>query len=260
MGGMKTILSKQAGSDGFTLTDLLVMVGVIALLVIIQLPAVATNKSQSKIAVCADHVRQLGLASQIYANDNNGRLPYIPLAPGSWAWDTPTFVTTALLKSGAQTNTFYCPGTGFTDQLNWLNPDTRSLWSFAAVNDTYGFRMVGYVLAFQSNPALNSTNLNKTILPETIVTSDLTLPPPPASERVLVADSNLSNGRALPGYLHPENKYTNINSGFWKAVTSAHMDGVVPAGGNLGFKDGHVDWRKFELMRPQTSSGMNFWW
>jgi hypothetical protein len=38
------------------------------------------------------------------------------------------------------------------------------------------------------------------------------------------------------------------------------LKGNVPAGGNLGFKDGHVDWRDFKLMTPRTPGGPYFWW
>jgi hypothetical protein len=41
---------------------------------------------------------------------------------------------------------------------------------------------------------------------------------------------------------------------------AAHLVGTIPAGGNVGFKDGHVVWRKFDVMNPITSSGPTFWW
>jgi hypothetical protein len=86
----------------------------------------------------------------------------------------------------------------------------------------------------------------------------------PVSERVLVADAIISTGTALPGYAHLENNYVSIPGGFqWNNMiyphVSPHLKGNVPSGGNLGFKDGHVDWRKFELMTPRTTS-VFFWW
>jgi prepilin-type processing-associated H-X9-DG protein len=41
------------------------------------------------------------------------------------------------------------------------------------------------------------------------------------------------------------------------------MAGKVPAGGNVGMLDSHVEWRKFQQMLPRTdpSSGAPvFWW
>jgi len=239
--------------------DLLVVLGVIALLVAIELPVFAGNKSQTKISVCASNVRQLALACQLYANDNGSRLPAVS-GSAAWAWDLPAGAASGLLFYGASTNTFYCPGTSprFTDQDNWIASGTSSLWNFGA---SVGFHIVGYAFAFSgSTSVLNSTNQNTTIQPETIKNGATPIPAPAASERVLVADAVISTAATLPGYAHPENNYTSINGGFYKTQVSPHLQGALPIGGNLGFKDGHVAWRKFELMTPRTISGAFFWW
>ena len=79
-----------------------------------------------------------------------------------------------------------------------------------------------------------------------------------ASERVLVADPTISIGAALPGYAHPENNFTLVAGAF--THSSPHLKGNVPAGGNLGFKDGHVEWRDFEFMTPRNTYAPFFWW
>lgn len=252
---------------GFTLLELLVVVGAIAILVAIELPALAGNKSQSKIGLCASHVRQLALACQIYANDNSSRLPALS-SPAAWAWDLPTGVASGLLAYGAATNTFYCPGTAprFTDKQNWSGAGTgpnTTLWNY---DSTGQFRVIGYAMAFSGTASvLNSTNQNTTMLPETIKIGSIPVSAPPASERVLVADATISTTATLPGYAHPENNYVSIVGGFQQngatyPMVSPHLQGNIPAGGNLGFKDGHVAWRKFEIMTPRTVSGAFFWW
>ena len=45
--------------------------------------------------------------------------------------------------------------------------------------------------------------------------------------------------------------------------TSPHMKGTLPTGGDVGYKDGHAEWRKFNVMTPRVDSGNNdaiFWW
>ena len=258
---MKTGLFKSARcsranpDDGFTLVELLVVIGVIAVLVVIQLPALAAGKTQSKIAICASHVRQLALCCQIYANENNNLLPVLP-SGGFWPWDLPTSTANAFLNYGAQTNTFYCPGTAprFTDAQNW------ALWNYAPSI----YHITGYSFALSGEGStLAPTNQNTTIQPEAIHN----FPSPGktttyrASERVLVADAILSTGRALPGYAHPENNYTDIGGGLSVHYVSPHLNGVVPMGGNLGFKDGHVAWRRFQMIVPRTVfTGPYFWW
>jgi hypothetical protein len=51
-----------------------------------------------------------------------------------------------------------------------------------------------------------------------------------------------------------------VGGWFYLPGLSPHLNGVFPSGGNVGFKDGHVDWRKFDDMLQQAASGQSFWW
>ena len=59
---------------GFTLIELLVVIAIIAVLLAILLPAINRVKEQGKRAVCLQHLRQLGIAWIMYADDNDDRL------------------------------------------------------------------------------------------------------------------------------------------------------------------------------------------
>ena len=66
---------KKAGEDGFTLTDLLVVIVTVAILGVLLLPALAGTKPNSQAFQCLENLRQLTLGWQMYAEDNNGKLP-----------------------------------------------------------------------------------------------------------------------------------------------------------------------------------------
>jgi prepilin-type N-terminal cleavage/methylation domain-containing protein len=79
---------------GFTLVELLVVIAIIALLMAILLPALGRAREMGKRAVCMNQIKQLGLAWNIYCDDNKEKVP-IGDVYYSWTFPNPPFTPSA---------------------------------------------------------------------------------------------------------------------------------------------------------------------
>ena len=267
-------------TTGFTLIELLVVIAIIAILAAILLPALAAAKQRAIRMQCLNNLRQLDTAMLGYAYDSEDKFPQAQA--GFWIWDLDAKAATAMFDAAAKTGysgggTFqkccYDPGTAvrFDDQ------DNLNLWNLGA-----GYRVLGYALTLPGTAALLPKNQNPSLRPPPVMDGPVKYYPEPTAQRVLVACATISietpgsgPNTGSVGTPTMAKKYTysydNITTGsYGKPHMSPHLNGKIPYGGNVGFMDGHVQWRKFADMVFRGYGGAGggqdngtcpvFWW
>jgi len=115
--------------SAFTLVELLVVIGIIAVLVAILIPAVRRARVEMHSTQCISNLRQLGLVTSLYVMDNNGIFPqggtwplpgkfwYEALVPyigkdRSWSQRIATGSVIPSDKASNPTGVFMCPALG----------------------------------------------------------------------------------------------------------------------------------------------------
>lgn len=67
---------RRHAAFAFTLVELLTVIGIIAVLAAIIFPVFATARGKARQAACSSNLRQIGMATQMYAQDYDGQFPW----------------------------------------------------------------------------------------------------------------------------------------------------------------------------------------
>jgi prepilin-type N-terminal cleavage/methylation domain-containing protein len=121
---------------GFTLVELLVVIGIIALLISILLPALSKARESANKVKCLSNIRQIVMAFSGYTQDNRGAFPFMALAGGNpyeedWIWwqktnnrinDIGFHGIGPYLNLSKTSNVLYCPADDVTFRARQNGP------------------------------------------------------------------------------------------------------------------------------------------
>ncbi|EIQ00921.1 prepilin-type N-terminal cleavage/methylation domain-containing protein [Opitutaceae bacterium TAV1] len=81
---MNIPLSREKNASGFTLIELLTVIAIIGVLAGITIPVISSMRDRAKDAICLNNLRQVGMAMNLYAQDNKGQLPVKYTTQTNW--------------------------------------------------------------------------------------------------------------------------------------------------------------------------------
>lgn len=233
---LKNVAFPQMPREGFTLIEISVVVGIIAVLVILLFPSMAKMREQAQSAACQQNLKKIGQGMIQYSADHQGFFPphwggnptmtwYGFVAPYITDWDGDA--------SKPMNNVFFCPATAGASRTGKTYTSTYG----NGVGQSYGYN---YYFLTQNSGAQQASHIRRTQAIKELSKVVLVVDIP-----VILSDET---GVALPGFCRNYLQYPAL------AELSERHPGKSC---NLVFGDGHVENRN---TRRMVTPGEDFYY
>jgi prepilin-type processing-associated H-X9-DG protein/prepilin-type N-terminal cleavage/methylation domain-containing protein len=213
--------------SGFTLVELLVVIGIISLLIAMLLPALNKARQAAKTVQCLSNLKQISLAMQMYAGENHGWMPPLYQATGNPSpsqyqrW-TATLCRGKYLPVAA---VFFCPEMENNTYRDWWLKHSddaavdASIWQYPdyGYNAMFIGRSMGPYGGDEYQPA-RQTQIKQ------------------PAQTVLLADDQIGRYSGSPGLSGSSWLATAAATNEFKGYMDARHSGAV----NVAWADGHA--------------------
>ncbi len=247
---MKTATVRIVSARGFTLIELLVVIAIISLLMAILMPALGKARETARTSVCLSQIRQITLGAISYASQNKGHLPpnhnnasnSYGCVDQPYTWTPgPHVGFYALSERYVSFNLFFCPSNNVPNLSN-KTALTAPAGSPAGTRHARG----GYMWRFVRD---NDSSPNNSVPGTTFA-----------------GLARLDQGQIIPGIARPLSPSRTAYAGdqllgYRSNVTPFNLGTagqVHKTGANVGYYDGHAQYRNIALLYPPSEANPSF--